>query len=226
MHQKKPANKNGWLMGYLLLLAIHLLAILADWELVRFITKPLLMAWLLVYFISVTPPGLNNRVLVLAALFFSWLGDIFLMQSAAGYFMAGLGAFFIAQLLYCWIFWRIRKQNLQKENRNWPVLIGVVIYIILLYGWLFQHLPSELKWPVFGYALAIGSMLILAVHSAIYPLHFTGRLLITGAGLFVVSDSLLAINQFVQPFALASVAIMLTYGLAQLLIIHAIARIK
>jgi uncharacterized membrane protein YhhN len=40
-----------------------------------------------------------------------------------------------------------------------------------------------------------------------------------GAVLFVVSDSLLAINKFYSSFELAGVLIMLTYGMAQLLIV-------
>jgi uncharacterized membrane protein YhhN len=45
-----------------------------------------------------------------------------------------------------------------------------------------------------------------------------GRWMFTGALLFVISDSVLAVNKFYQPFALAPVLIMITYGLAQLLI--------
>ena len=41
-----------------------------------------------------------------------------------------------------------------------------------------------------------------------------------GALLFVISDSVLAINKFYQPFEVAGVIIMLTYGLAQLFIVE------
>lgn len=212
-------------MGYLLLLAVHLLAILSDWELVRFITKPLLMTWLLVFFISVTNREFPNRNLVIISLIFSWLGDVFLMQSEPGYFMAGLGSFLLAQLVYSLIFIRIKKQKNPGGQWNIPLLIGIGIYILLLYGWLFQYLPVELKIPVLIYALAIGTMFLLAFHSTAVPRNYFSNLLITGAALFVVSDSLLAINQFIQPFQLAGVGIMLTYGLAQLFIIHSIFRI-
>jgi len=43
--------------------------------------------------------------------------------------------------------------------------------------------------------------------------------MMTGAGLFVISDSVLAINKFYQPFEAAGILIMLTYGLAQFFII-------
>ena len=44
--------------------------------------------------------------------------------------------------------------------------------------------------------------------------------MMAGAFLFVVSDSLLAINKFYQSFEMAGIIIMLTYGLAQLFIVH------
>jgi uncharacterized membrane protein YhhN len=225
MHQNNRAKNNGWLMGYLLLLAVHLLAILSDWELIRFISKPLLMTWLLVYFISVTPKEFPNRKLVIISLVFSWLGDVFLLQSAPHYFLAGLGSFLFAQLVYSWIFIRIRKRKNQTGQWNIPLLIGIGIYIVLLYGWLFRYLPVEMKLPVLIYALAIGTMFQLAFHCTSVPRSYFSSLLIAGAALFVVSDSLLAVNQFIQPFPLAGVGIMLTYGLAQLFIIHSIFRI-
>jgi len=42
--------------------------------------------------------------------------------------------------------------------------------------------------------------------------------MIAGAILFIISDSLLAINKFYQPFENAGILIMFTYGVAQLLI--------
>ena len=43
--------------------------------------------------------------------------------------------------------------------------------------------------------------------------------MMTGALLFVISDSLLAINKFYQPFSIADNLIMLTYGFAQFYIV-------
>jgi uncharacterized membrane protein YhhN len=46
-----------------------------------------------------------------------------------------------------------------------------------------------------------------------------GKWMMVGALLFVISDSVLAINKFYLPFDGAGVIIMLTYGLAQLFIV-------
>ena len=44
--------------------------------------------------------------------------------------------------------------------------------------------------------------------------------MMTGALLFVISDSVLAVNKFHHSFEIADVVIMLTYGLAQLFIVE------
>ena len=44
--------------------------------------------------------------------------------------------------------------------------------------------------------------------------------MVAGALLFVLSDSILAINKFYMPFDLAGTFIMLTYGFAQYLIVQ------
>ena len=48
--------------------------------------------------------------------------------------------------------------------------------------------------------------------------------MMTGALLFVISDSSLAINKFYIPFEYAGIIIMLTYALAQLFIIEGASR--
>ena len=67
-------------------------------------------------------------------------------------------------------------------------------------------------------------MLLLALHMLFIKNKEAGKLMMLGALLFVASDSILAINKFYQPFEMAGIYIMLTYGLAQLLITVGAAR--
>jgi uncharacterized membrane protein YhhN len=60
-------------------------------------------------------------------------------------------------------------------------------------------------------------MLLTSLHAFDFARHDFAKLSVGGAALFVVSDSLLAVNRFYRPFALAGVFIMLTYGVAQFL---------
>jgi uncharacterized membrane protein YhhN len=61
-------------------------------------------------------------------------------------------------------------------------------------------------------------MFLLALHMLFIKNKGAGKLMMFGALLFVASDSILAINKFYLPFEFAGIFIMLTYGLAQLLI--------
>ena len=44
--------------------------------------------------------------------------------------------------------------------------------------------------------------------------------MMAGAMLFIISDSLLAINKFYYPFQMAGIFVMVTYGLAQYFITY------
>lgn len=204
----------SWIWGYSALLGVHLLAIVFAWSTVQFITKPLLMAWLLVYFLLATSG--RRRFWVVVALFFSWLGDVMLMQEGQLYFMAGLGSFLLAHLSYIVFFWQqIRREQIQPKGRHW-YWIGAGVYTIGFYMYLLPYLAPELILPVLMYALTIAAMWAMA--SRLQPL------LLAGASLFVLSDSLLAINKFVGNFEGAGWLVMFTYGLAQGCIIYSISR--
>jgi uncharacterized membrane protein YhhN len=62
-------------------------------------------------------------------------------------------------------------------------------------------------------------MFMLAMHMLYIKNKKAGQCMMMGALLFVASDSVLAVNKFYQPFEAAGIIIMLTYGLAQLLIV-------
>ena len=74
---------------------------------------------------------------------------------------------------------------------------------------------ADMQMPVIIYGLVISLMLVLALHMLYSRNKEAGKLMATGAALFVLSDSLLAVNKFYHPFSYAGTAVMLTYGLAQ-----------
>ena len=110
---------------------------------------------------------------------------------------------------------KIVRENI--KNNPW-LLVIVVIYYAVLISWLSPYL-GEMKLPVRIYGIIISIMLMLAMHMLSIKKMITGRWMMSGALLFVISDSVLAINKFYQPFDVAAVVIMLTYGLAQLFIV-------
>lgn len=178
--------------------------------------KPLLMLSLIIWFLK---RPIKNRVIKIGttlALLFSLAGDVFLIDSEQ-YFIAGLLSFLFAHLCYIYLFRKQASKNHRFLNRfSWALLLFGAVY----FWFLFPNL-KELAIPVGVYLIVIVSMALSANHRNKLPEN-SYRLGILGALLFVISDSLLAYNSFVTPFASATLFVMSTYALAQLFIVKSI----
>jgi uncharacterized membrane protein YhhN len=173
---------------------------------------PLLM---LGYYLETRPTQVFSR-LILMALFFSWLGDIFLMLEYrnALFFIVGLVSFLTAHLLYIYYFASI-KPNTRSFLRKRPVmLLALLAYVVELLYVLWPHLGG-MKVPVLIYGIVIGVMLAFSLWQYGKIPAQAAWLFILGALLFVTSDSMLAINKFKTPITHGGIWIMGTYILAQ-----------
>ena len=94
----------------------------------------------------------------------------------------------------------------------------VALYYAALVTFLYPYL-GEMKIAVPVYGIVISFMLLLALHMLFISNKPAGQMMAAGAVLFVVSDSLLAMNKFYSPFENAGLLIMLIYGLAQVIIV-------
>lgn len=183
------------------------------------VTKSMLMVLLMGFFISTNPK--KYKVWVLLALVFSWFGDAFLLFQQVGsiYFMLGLGSFLLAHVFYI-----IRFQCI-KTNFSYTHIFLIstlfLLYGVLLLNFLWLGLGG-FKAPVVVYALVLVSM---AVSAVVFTWQRTAFISI-GAILFVVSDSLIAINKFWVHLPAGRVLIMGTYVLAQWLIITGILKLE
>ena len=85
---------------FIALLLVDLVAVSMDLKPLEYIFKPSLMLALGIYFFQETKKRDNKkqRNRILGGIFFSLLGDVFLMFS--GGFLFGLGAFLVAHLCY------------------------------------------------------------------------------------------------------------------------------
>lgn len=212
--KKIKMNKKIWITLYSVVLLAHLIGIGMDNEVLARLTKPHLMV-ILGFLMWEQTRGIKNRLITvfIAAQFFSWCGDILLMNTVTPvFFLYGLGAFLLAQLLYSFFFYRIMQK--EKIKFSWLLFFPVLIYYSVLISWLAPQLGA-LKTPVIIYGAIISTMLLLALHMLYMPAVRSGRLFMVGALLFVASDSALAINKFSSPFPESGLVIMITYGLAQ-----------
>jgi uncharacterized membrane protein YhhN len=182
------------------------------------LTKPLLMPILMLYLYDQSKGNVVlNTLLVFGALVFSWLGDLALMVPEK-YFLPGVGAFFIAQLLYIKVFASFK--NDLKTWVNWKSII-VIVYGAFLINQLTPH-AGDLVIPIVGYGITLIMMALFAINAELSTprsIYWIGAL---GAVLFVISDSLIAVNKFIEPLPYRDVLIMSTYMLAQYLLVNAL----
>lgn len=147
--------------------------------------------------------------LLVAALALSALGDLFISRDGEAAFLAGLGSFLLAHVAYIALFWDV-------AGALSPIVAGVfAIYAIGMLRWMWPHLAG-MKAPVCAYIAVIYAMGVVAAAAppALWPI-------IAGAGLFVISDSVLAAETFVfkdAPRRWTTPVIWVTYYASQVLI--------
>ncbi len=156
-----------------------------------------------------TPP--IYRIAILVGLVFSLAGDVLLMLPS-DQFMLGLVSFLIAQICYIVAFTSSRGFSF-----GWLSLVLVVVYGAIVYLLLAPHLGG-MRLPVIAYMIVI-LMMAWQAWERWSALGERGALLaFIGAVLFVLSDTLLAVNRFRGEFAAERVLTLGTYYAAQWLI--------
>lgn len=214
-------------------MSITFLAIMGDVTQTRWLhcgCKPLIIGLLLLYvrrsYQASTYP-LPVRWLFFGMVF-ALAGDIFLMIREVDLFAAGLGAFLVMQVCYSLAFVKsihsgghtVGIQSLWLKAI--PFLIYVAGFLIVLRPVFVQNPAlSPIWWPLVIYALCLGTMGFQATQRQGLPYYSQ---VVTGALLFIFSDSVIAINKFLSPIPEAPWLIMTTYAAAQYLIVTGMTR--
>ena len=214
----KPTKSYTFYIIFTIILCFETL--IADWldlNWIHYISKPLIVISLIVFFLINSKHLRSNiRMLTILALGFSVLGDVLLLFVSVSeyFFISGLIAFLIAHIFYYLVFLKHRD----KSKKPYGFIALLLVYAFGLF-WFLKSGLNALLIPVILYMLVILAMATSAflrdkkVGANSYNLVFFGALI------FMVSDSLLAFNKFYLPFSLADFSIMFTYALAQLLIV-------
>ena len=212
--------KPDWRILYGLATALLLTGLALDSKLLYIFTKPLLMILLLLYFVTSTRTYPGWRRLVVLALVFSWAGDVFLISG--DWFVAGLASFLIAHIFYIAAY--------QKTGAAKGALPSVVIIQFAFFGmlliWLIYPGLNDLKAPVFIYALVLLTMGMWACKRRGGTNQSSYRLVASGAVLFVLSDSLIALNRFAFTIPAERLLVMSIYLTAQYLIVRGLIKHK
>lgn len=182
--------------------------------------KPLISISLAFYLYTKCNMHKGFNRLVFAGLLFSLLGDCFLIFAVADvfYFLYGLVAFLLAHIVYSAAFFRDFKNSPQSSKLYGHLTLFLMgVFSMSYYTWIRDYL-NNFRIPVLVYIFVISIMAILAAYRYKRVNLISFRLIYWGAIFFVISDSVLAYNKFVEPFSLAGVLIMSTYMIAQYLI--------
>jgi uncharacterized membrane protein YhhN len=188
-----------------------------------YLCKPLIMISVGGYFLLNTK-NIDKKVVRFSffAFLFSLFGDSFLMFPE--FFIPGLASFFVAQIFYIFLFQRTIKisggNSFLRQNYYW--LFGYVIYGLSIYFLLFKNLDFVLKIAVFMYMLALLGMSAMALNRYKTVSSASFKMVFYGSVLFVVSDSLIALDKFFAPIPNDRIFVMSTYIAAQYLIMRGI----
>lgn len=200
--------------AFLVISAVDLIGILLGIDAVHVGAKPLLMVFLLGYYLVSTSESTVGRVWVVLALVFSWLGDVLLMSE--DFFLAGLGSFLVAHLCFIKAYWL----HGAKAGEVKPVdvvkfaVVGIGLMVVL------EPYLGEMFIPVLVYASVLLGMAVIAHkrRGATSAISFT--LVAAGAVFFVISDGIIAVNRFAFQIPFQQILVMSTYILAQFLIVQ------
>jgi uncharacterized membrane protein YhhN len=185
--ERTAAVKSPWIIGFGVVLVLHLLFRGLEIDPYQTITKVLLAPLLALWAWQFDGP----RLLVVG-LVFCFLGDLF-MDLGASWFIAGMAAFALAHICFIALFVKrgavdALRASLAAPPERWRAVV-VALYVvgaIVFVVWAWPGFPSDIRPVVPVYAL-------LLVGTATTSIVLDTRAGI-GAGLFVVSDALIAIG--------------------------------
>lgn len=212
--KRKQTNITIASLFFLIVVVLHLYGLVFTHTALTFYTKPFLMISLVIMYLTSTK---SPSFWYVSALFFSFWGDVLLLFKAS-LFVYGLGSFLLAHVLFI----KITVGFIPKFSPK-KVLISSFPFVFFLFGllYLIQDNLEEMFLPVVVYGITISSFGAVALLNYIHQKTTENLWLFLGALFFIVSDGLIAIQQFYRPQETYSVSIMITYILAQYLICKA-----
>jgi uncharacterized membrane protein YhhN len=207
-----------------------------------FFTKPLMLPLIAAYFFfSIQKQWNKIHTLMMFAFLFSWFGDVSLMLTpetitdtelmgipkSKYFFLAGVGSFFVTQILFINAF----RKTVSAANTTLSkfLYLPFVLYWITMLAIVLPPLRANAEKsvaavPIIFYAAVLISMAATALSRYGKTNSRSFWLTFIGACIFVVSDSLIAVNFLALPVPsyYAGFSIITTYVLAEYLIAEGI----
>jgi uncharacterized membrane protein YhhN len=226
-------NSKTILFFYFILLSVEIYAEILFFQtsnsFLIYITKPLLMPTLIAWtFLFAKEHNITFNKIIFIALIFSMFGDtaLMLLNIFPGAFIIGLICFLIAHIIYIVLLSKLQPLYYSAMLAKPYLILPFILYGILLITFLYwKNHPDFIKMQiaVIVYAIVILTMLLMAFSCYTKKSQNSFMILFSGAILFVLSDTTIALSKFSHLFEdkqfIARVIIMLLYGIAQFLIV-------
>ena len=218
----RPGWERGLVTTHLWVLSVALgVTALINWGsvlrgeyVVERITKPLVVlllmgiAWSLYW--EGRAPGSPTLLPVVVALALCLVGDVALLNATETRFIVGLGAFLAGHVAYIWAL----LETPGTGGFPWWLLAAVPALVLL-----FARVGREIvrhsgaqRGPVFIYQLVISGLVLVAAVKGDW-------LVLLGCCVFAASDAVLGHDRFVRERRWAPVTVIVTYHVAQALIV-------
>jgi uncharacterized membrane protein YhhN len=207
-----------FLVLFFIFAGIEIFSEYKDIKKIEYITKPLLMPLLILFYIFgvVETTSINNvDWLIVVALLGGCAGDIFLMlENEEKWFLFGMAAFLINQLFFIISFF-LSISDITNFTSWGFFLLGPAILILVFTVPRFIKKTEDMKIPVLVY---LGAILLMHIAAIFRLAEFPGLpfvLVYVGSISFIFSDACIAVNKWAGEFTNARLIIMTTYILAQ-----------
>ena len=200
--------------------AVHLYHSWKDDSKKRAITKPMLLLFLIGFYVFAEDKSELNIVLIVA-LATSWLGDVLLIPKGNGWFTAGGISFLISHLTFIAVY----VTNIDFAKVNWFITVPVaIIYFFIAFKIIMAvkaNTPKIMVVPMYLYLLANSTMNVFALMQLICNPCLATALAYAGAILFFASDCTLFLVRYHENKNIIfkkHFTVMLTYVLGEFLI--------
>ena len=182
-----------FLILFILFSVLHLIASWKDDRRYRAITKPFLLIFLLLYYLTAdTQP----YILLALALVTSWLGDVLLIRKGHKWFAAGGISFMFSHFFFILVYLR----KIQLTNQPWLLIIpvallyyGIALKIIIS---LRHNTPKAMLFPMYFYLLCNSTMNVFALMQLCSSRNTAALTAFIGAVLFYISDCTLFLVRY------------------------------
>ena len=193
-------------------------------EIVRSITKPLFCVLAMIY-LYLSAPVFKFTIYFQVGMFFSMLGDIFLLGSGLKLFALGLVSFLCTHICY------IIGYETTLENGLSALSVLVLIIATITAVPLMQHSKSSTQMiftlPVHFYSCGLVggnyvTALTLSPTAGVHWQRHSALLSLIGYSFFAISDAFIAWHTFVRKTKFSSFMVISTYHIAQMCLIMGI----